>query len=62
VHAAPPEGDRIEAKAAHAPAAAEARRPRISLAEVIFRILCLIIAAFFILLFGLVGGVLYLTS
>ena len=62
VHAESPESDRIERKAAHPPAAAAARRPRISLAEVVFKILCLIIAIFFLLLFGLLGGVLYLTS
>lgn len=59
-----PARGRVEGKAAHPSAAAKPRRPRwrISLAEIIFKILCLIIAAFFILLFGTIGGVLYLTS
>jgi hypothetical protein len=57
-----PAGDRVEGEAAHAPAAAKRRRPRISLAEVIFKVLCLIVAAFFILLFGIIVGVLYLTN
>lgn len=48
-----------------APDAVEARKPRrrISLADVIFNILCLLIAAFAILLFGIVGGFyIYMTS
>jgi hypothetical protein len=62
VRAERPAGDRVEGDAAHAPAAAERRRPRISLTEVIFKVFCLIIAAFCILLFGIIGGALYLTS
>ena len=53
------------AAAAQAPDAVEARKPRrrISLADVIFNILCLLIAAFAILLFGIVGGFyIYMTS
>ena len=56
------------AAAAQAPDAVEARkarkpRRRISLADVIFNILCLLIAAFAILLFGIVGGFyIYMTS
>jgi len=63
-HAAHPRDDRVDVAAADAPAAAETRRPRgrIGLADVIFKVLCLIIAVFFILLFGVIGGVLYLTS
>jgi len=63
-HAAHPRDDTVDVAAAVAPAAAETRRPRgrISLADVIFKLLCLIIAVFFILLFGVIGGVLYLTS
>jgi len=48
-----------------APDAVEARKPRrrISLGDVIFNILCLLIAAFAILLFGIVGGFyIYMTS
>ena len=46
------------AAVAQAPDAVEARKPRrrISLADVIFNILCLLIAAFAILLFGIVGA------
>jgi hypothetical protein len=50
---------------AQAPDAVEARKPRrrISLADVIFNILCLLIAAFAILFFGIVGGFyIYMTS
>ena len=63
-HAAHPQDDRVDVKAADAPVAAETRRPRgrISLADIIFKVLCLIIAVFFVLLFGTIGGVLYLTS
>lgn len=53
------------AAVAQAPDAVEARKPRrrISLADVIFNILCLLIAAFAILLFGIVGGFyIYMTS
>ena len=63
-HAAHPRDDRVDVAAAGAPTAAETRRPRgrISLADIIFKVLCLIIAVFFVLLFGTIGGVLYLTS
>jgi len=53
------------AAVAQAPDVVEARKPRrrISLADVIFNILCLLIAAFAILLFGIVGGFyIYMTS
>ena len=53
------------AAVAQAPDAVEARKPRrrISLGDVIFNILCLLIAAFAILLFGIVGGFyIYMTS
>ena len=53
------------AAVAQAPDAVEARKPRrrISLADVIFNILCLLIAAFAILFFGIVGGFyIYMTS
>ena len=53
------------AAVAQAPDAVEARKPRrrISLADVIFNILCLLIAAFAILLFGIVGSFyIYMTS
>lgn len=53
------------AAVAQAPDAVEARKPRrrISLADVIFNILCLLIAAFATLLFGIVGGFyIYMTS
>ena len=53
------------AAVAQAPDDVEARKPRrrISLADVIFNILCLLIAAFAILFFGIVGGFyIYMTS
>jgi hypothetical protein len=53
------------AAVAQAPDVVEARKPRrrISLADVIFNILCLLIAAFAILFFGIVGGFyIYMTS
>ena len=53
------------AAVAQAPDVVEARKPRrrISLADAIFNILCLLIAAFAILLFGIVGGFyIYMTS
>ena len=53
------------AAVAQAPDAVEARKPRrrISLGDVIFNILCLLIAAFAILFFGIVGGFyIYMTS
>jgi hypothetical protein len=53
------------AAVAQAPDVVEARKPRrrISLADVIFYILCLLIAAFAILFFGIVGGFyIYMTS
>ena len=53
------------AAVAQAPDAVEARKPRrrISLADAIFNILCLLIAAFAILFFGIVGGFyIYMTS
>jgi len=47
-----------------APDAVEPRRQRgrISLADVIFTALCLLIAAFFVLVLGIIGAFLYLLS
>jgi hypothetical protein len=49
---------------APAPDAVEPRRPRhrISLADVIFKALCLLIFAFVVLVLGIVGGFFYLIS
>jgi hypothetical protein len=64
--AAAPEhiGRRKDVVPARAPDAVEPRRPRgrIILANVIFKALCLFIAAFFVLVLGIVGGFLYLIS
>jgi hypothetical protein len=48
------EGDIAET--AQAPVAARRPRRRISLADAIFKTLCLLIAGFLILVFGIVGG------
>jgi hypothetical protein len=50
---------------AHAPDAVETRRlrRRISLGDVIFKVLCMLITGFVILVLGMVGGFyLYMTS
>ena len=64
-HALAPERGRPQrdvAERAHAANAGEVRRTRrrISIADVIFRALCLLIAAFFILVLGIMGVFLYL--
>jgi hypothetical protein len=51
-----PEDESDIAETAQAPVAARRARRRISLADAIFKTLCLLIAGFLILIFGIVGG------